>query len=804
MKKPPSRPGPPGPETRGGQRNPPATAPRGRVLRRLGMAAVVLLAAAAAYIVFLAQRAAPGTPAAAGPAAARPAAQYVGSAACAGCHPKAYEAWKGSHHDLAMAEAGEATVLGDFGGAKFAYAGVTSTFFRRDGRYFVRTDGPDGRLADFEIRYTFGVVPLQQYLIAMPGGRLQALGIAWDSRPKEQGGQRWFHLYPGQDLKAGDPLHWTGVDQNWNYMCAECHSTNLRKNFDAQAGRFDTTWSEINVGCEACHGPGSRHVEWAGNPDAAPAADKGLALALDERRGIVWNAAPGGGIARSAPRTTSREIDMCARCHARAGRISDNYVHGMPPLDTHRLALLDDGLYWNDGQMRDEVYNWGSFVQSRMHAAGVTCSDCHDPHTLKLRASGNAVCAQCHHPERYDNPRHTRHAEGTPGSACAACHMPTTTYMVVDPRHDHSMRVPRPDLSAALGVPNACNNCHADKPAQWAADALAGWLGRPPRGYQNFGAALHAGSAGTPGAREGLVSLARDRSQPAIVRASALSRLGRWLDPGAVDALAWSLNDPEAIVRLAAVEALANADAATRLGFLPRMLSDPARAVRVEAARALAGEAEAGLPPGERTAFARALEEYVAVQRYNADRPEGRLNLGNLYAVRNEPERALAEYRKALEIDPTFVAAYANLADLHRALGREDEAEAALRQGLAKQPRAAALHHALGLGLVRQKKSAEALRELGEAVRLDPADARYAYVWAVALNDAGRPQEAAQALESALARNPYDRDLLMALAQYAAQANRREAAADYAKRLVALDPQNPDYARLALQLGVRP
>jgi tetratricopeptide (TPR) repeat protein len=271
-----------------------------------------------------------------------------------------------------------------------------------------------------------------------------------------------------------------------------------------------------------------------------------------------------------------------------------------------------------------------------------------------------------------------------------------------------------------------------------------------------------------------------------------------------VDALAWSLNDPEAIVRLAAVEALANAEAATRLGFLPRMLSDPARAVRVEAARALAGQPEAGLPAGERTAFARALEEYVAVQRYNADRPEGRLNLGNLYAVRNEPERALAEYRKALEIDPTFVAAYANLADLQRALGREAEAEAALRQGLAKQPRAAALHHALGLGLVRQKKSAEALRELGEAARLDPADARYAYVWAVALNDAGHMSDALGALEAALQRHPYDRDLLLALARYAAQAGRREQAAGYASRLREIEPENLDYARLAAQLGAQP
>ena len=281
------------------------------------------------------------------------------------------------------------------------------SFSTRDGKFYVRTDGPDGKLAEFEISYTFGVAPLQQYLIELPGGRLQALGIAWDTRPKAQGGQRWFHLYPGQNIRAGDPLHWTGVNQNWNFMCAECHSTQLRKNFDAATGRYDTTWAEIDVACEACHGPGAEHVAWAqARRHGVFAADSGLAVALDERNGVAWTPVPATGNAqRSAPRTSSREIETCARCHARAARIADDYVHGKPLDDTHRLALLDEGLYWHDGQIRDEVYEWGSFVQSRMHAQGVTCSDCHDPHSLALRRPGNALCAQCHLPAKFDTSR---------------------------------------------------------------------------------------------------------------------------------------------------------------------------------------------------------------------------------------------------------------------------------------------------------------------------------------------------------------------------------------------------------------
>jgi predicted CXXCH cytochrome family protein len=496
---------------------------------------------------------------------------------------------------------------------------------------------PDGKLADYEIKYTFGVRPLQQYLVEFPGGRMQALSIAWDSRPKAEGGQRWFHLYPGQNIKAGDWLHWTSGGQNWNFTCAECHSTNLRKGFDAQADAYKTTWSELNVSCEACHGPASSHVAWAKKEGDwhAMSATKGLAIALDERKGVSWNPPAEAGTARrSAPRTSARELDTCARCHGRAARLSDDYVHGKPPLDTHRLALLDSGLYWSDGQMREEVYNWGSFAQSRMHAQGVTCSDCHDPHSLKLRAQGNAVCAQCHQPATFDAPSHTPHAAGTPGAACTSCHMPTTTYMVVDPRHDHSLRIPRPDLSVKLGVPNACNACHRKETPRWAADAIAKWTGKAPAGYQQFAAAFDSAYAGAPVARGALLALIDDPSS-AGRRARLLARAACTVDD-ADDAAARvrALNDPDAVVRLAAVEALAGTEPPTRQRYLARMLGDPVRAVRIEAARALAGPAETGLATEDRARFDRAIAELIAVQTYTGDRPEGRLGLANLYAAR--------------------------------------------------------------------------------------------------------------------------------------------------------------------------
>jgi len=782
----------------------PAKPPRRHRFAIAAVAVVAIVAAAFAVYRWSDSLFRPWAPDAPTVAAARPAATYVGGDACASCHDKQLAAWKGSDHDLAMQIADDKSVLGNFDNAKITYAGTTSTLSRRDGKFFVNTDGPDGKLADYEIKYTFGVHPLQQYLIEFPGGRKQALGIAWDSRPKTQGGQRWFHLYPGQNIKAGDPLHWTGVQQNWNFQCAECHSTDLRKNFDAEAGTFDTRWAQINVSCEACHGPGSNHLAWANKSEDWHAfdADKGLVLALDERKGVTWMPlADTGNAKRSTPRATTREIDTCARCHSRSARLTDDYVHGKPLLDSHRPALLDEGLYWNDGQMRDEVYNWGSFAQSRMYASGVTCSDCHDPHSLKLTtaagANTNGVCAQCHQPAKYDAVAHTHHATGTPGAACAACHMPTTTYMQVDPRHDHSMRIPRPDVSAKLGMPNACNNCHTKQTPQWSADAIATWTGKPPASFQNFAAALNDGTRATPAARGELLALIQDKAQPVIVRASAIQRLGPLITPGTLPTLAQALNDPDPVVRLAAVEALSGTAAEMRQRYVPRMLDDPVLAVRIEAARILGAAGGRALPAAQRPAFDKALAQYMQVQTYNADRPEGQTSLGNVYAQGDNPEAAIAAFRKAIELDPTFVPAYTNLADLYRARGADGEAVATLRAGIARNPRAGTLYHVLGLALIRQKQTADGVKALATAAQLTPANARLAYVYAVALNDSGRVGEAMQVLHAALKRDPYDRDLLSGLAFFSARSGDRESARRYVAQLRELDPENTEYERMA-------
>jgi len=724
-------------------------------------------------------------------AVASHAADYVGGQTCRDCHAAEYSAWQGSHHDLAMQPASEETILGDFDNASLRHFGVTTSFYRKGGRFMVRTEGPDGQLQDYETKYTFGVVPLQQYLVEFPGGRMQALGLAWDSRPEAQGGQRWFSLYPDEEISHDDELHWTRPSHNWNSMCAECHSTHLEKNYDPVARIFSTTWSEVDVSCEACHGPGSDHVAWAGRKPGWEQLDagKGLAITLDERKGIQWKVDPDTGKpVRSEARGSDREIEMCARCHARRSPISAGYVHGEPLLDHYLPQLLEEGMYYSDGQIDDEVYVYGSFIQSRMYHAGVTCSDCHEPHSSALRVPGNGVCLQCHQSDKYDQPGHHFHKQQSAGASCAECHMPPKTYMVVDPRHDHSMRIPRPDLSVKLGTPNACNNCHADKDAGWADKQVRAWYGKAPAGFQTYAQGLYDAWHDAPAAGSTLAALIRDMDTPDIARATALAGIGPYLGAATIDVLPLALADTDPGVRAAAAGVLEKTPLNIRVRLAFPMLDDPVRAVRIEAARVLAAIPAVELTTQQRESLEKALQEYVTAQQASAERPEAQTNLGNLYASRGDVEQAVAAYDTAIDLNRAYVPAYVNLADLYRAEGKEADSDKVLRRAAGIVPEDASIHYALGLSLVRQQRPVEGVEELRLATTLSPDDARYVYVYAVALNSTGKQEQALMVLQGAHNQHPNNRDILSALVAFNRDMGNEAAARSYAGKLGALSP----------------
>ncbi|MFQ5571635.1 MAG: tetratricopeptide repeat protein [Rhodothermales bacterium] len=702
-----------------------------------------------------------------------------------------------------MQDARESTVLGNFNQVSFTHFDLTSTFFQRDGKYYANTEGPDGQLSDFEIRYTFGVYPLQQYLVAFPGGRYQVLNMAWDSRSDEQGGQRWFHLYPDERIPPGDVLHWTEPLHRWNYMCASCHSTNLKKGYDVETDQYTTSWSEVDVSCEACHGPASQHLEWAnaGEEEKVTFQDKGLLVPLGEAKEARWEQdASRNAPRRHPPLQGSVQVETCARCHARRTSLSEDDLPGHPLLNAHRPALLEENLYYADGQMQDEVYVYGSFIQSKMYGAGVVCTDCHEAHSLELKAPGNSVCSRCHLSTTFDVPTHHHHLPESEGARCVDCHMPERIYMGVDPRRDHSLRIPRPDLSQTLGTPNACNQCHENRSAEWAADKMVEWYGIGWKSQTHYGETLHMGRSGGADAESSLVQVAGDVEQPAIARATALSLLGKYGTPAARQTIRAGLLDKDGLLRLAALNALGSEDSRSWFEAVYPLLSDSLGSVRIEAARVLAPLPAHEMTEHQRSLLEEGLGEYEAAQLLNADRPEAHLNLGLLYASQGRLDRAENAYRSAIKRAPWFTQAYINLADLYRVQGRDDEGERLLREALAIQPDEPVVYHVLGLLLVRKGRTAEAVEALGKAVALRPDNLRFSYVYGVALHSIGTSNRAVDVLEQAYRRHPRDRELLRALVTINLDRGANDAALKYVRELIALAPEDPELRRILEQI----
>jgi tetratricopeptide (TPR) repeat protein len=707
-------------------------------------------------------------------------AAFVGSKNCKDCHKREYDKWMGSHHERAMDVASDATVLGDFNDAVFDAHGVTSRFYRKDGKFLVHTQGAGGKMGDFEITHTFGWFPLQQYLIPFPGGRLQCLPVAWDVK-----GKRWFRVPPDEPIDPKDWLYWTNGGQNWNSMCAECHSTNLRKNFDIRTDSYRTSWSEISLGCEACHGPGSRHVAWAQLPDMARPRVENAELVM-----------------KTSGLSSRKLVELCAPCHARRASLTD-YTHAEKDfLDTRLPQLLTEGLYYPDGQILDEVFEYGSFTQSKMYHRGVRCSDCHDVHSIKPVKEGNDLCLQCHRAAEYDRKEHHFHKKkdekGEPivapdgsvlfdvgtGAECAQCHMAGRYYMGVDYRFDHSFRIARPDLSLRIGTPNGCHRCHQDKTDAWCEEQMTQWYG--PGRKPHYGTILDAGRRRTPEAHTELIRLAGDPLYPVIVRATALSLLRGY--PGGESDLAMerALKDDEALIRRTAVDLLGLTDPARQAALLGPLLYDPVKAVRIEAARRLAEGPMAHLPQDERKTYAAVLREFEVAMEYAGDFASGRYNLANLYGSLNRPEEAVRNFRAAIAIDDLFFPAKVNLAMLYDHLGKKEEAERLLREVIQAYPENHNVAYSLGLLLAERGKLEEAAAYLERAARGLPERARVHYNLGLLLQQLQRTPQAEVELRSARELEPDSLDFLFALADHYVKRARwvevRELALDMVRR----------------------
>ncbi len=710
---------------------------------------------------------------------------FVGSLKCADCHRKEFNNWQDSHHDHAMAVANEETVLGNFNNARFSSHGITSEFYRKEGRFYVRTQGPEGRMPEYEITHTFGWYPLQQYLVPFGGGRLQCLPIAWDVRE-----ERWFDLNPDEKIDSSDWLYWTNAGQNWNGMCAECHSTNLKKNYDPVKNTYQTTWTDINVGCEACHGPGSGHVEWAETPDMGRPVTENYDLEV-----------------RTSGITSRQLVEQCAPCHSRRAILRD-YTHSEPDLlDSMLPSLLTPELYFPDGQILEEVYVYGSFTQSKMYHRDVKCSDCHDVHSIKLIKEGNGLCLQCHKAAEYDTPEHhfhkTKGENGDPitskdgkilfdvgtGAECVQCHMPGRNYMVIDYRPDHGIRIPRPDLSEELKTPNACNRCHADKTVEWSGEWITKWYG--PGRKRHYGEIIAAGRNRNPAAYQNLITLAADSLYPVVVRATALSLLGAYPGIETTRVCEVSLMDDEALIRRTAVENLSIVDDEETARMIGPMLYDPVKAVRIQAAAVLAGKPSEYLDVNQKKLFRRVLDEFIASMEYSGDFSFGRFNLGNLYKSLKDDEKAIENYEAAIRIDNLFYPAKVNLAMIYNELGKQDRAEALFREVHKEFPGLHEISYSLALLLAEQNNFEEAALFMGEAAQSMPDVARVHYNYGILLQYLNRDTEAEIEFKKALLTEPENMDFLYALFDFYFKRSKMGEAKRIAEEMVRINPELP-------------
>jgi len=703
---------------------------------------------------------------------------YIGELACTSCHNQEYDLWHNSHHALAMLPANDTTVLGNFNNAKFDAKGVKSSFKREDGRYIVRTQGPEDSIMDFEVKYTFGWTPLQQYLVEIPNGegRLQALHIAWDSELQE-----WFDLYPTDTFPTWDWMHWTNNAMTWNSMCADCHSTNLNKNYSPIEDSYNTTWSAVNVSCEACHGPGRSHVDYVNsiNYDSLkPLARSYLHLT----KGIP----------------SIEQIEQCAVCHSRRSSITNDYDHSGRFMDHFIPNVLSNNLYFGDGQILEEDYVYGSFLQSKMFQNGVKCTDCHDPHSGKLKQTGNNLCLSCHISNKYSTPEHHHHPMKSESASCINCHMPGRLYMVNDYRRDHSFRVPRPDLTVHYGTPNACNQCHEDKGAQWAADNIEKWYG--PKRSPHYSEKL---LRGLDGSEEDLISLVEDRKEPAIVRATAVFYLNNFSSENAYQSIAKALHDNDALVRLTAINALANYPSETRLRMLAPLLNDQIRSVRTAAASVLADLDLNQIPNRYQAAFMLALEEYENMLARNEDFPAGRFQLGQYYDRKKEDSIAIYHYLKALEKDSLLNAPRLNLARIYSVRKQNEKALKVLQDAIQVEGNNSMAHYSLALILAENEQFEDAADSFENAALYDPSNSRIYYNWGLVKQNLKKYDEAIEIYTTGIGIDHAADDIRYALVTAYFESGQYDKALSVAEHLLKKYPDNSSLVNLVRNIKAR-
>jgi Flp pilus assembly protein TadD len=724
-------------------------------------------------------------------------AAYGGSASCRECHEEIYDNWAKSHHAHAEREPSPFTENAAFVPAQTFKHGTQQTSLRAtNGQYQVITAGLHGTNEIFPVARVLAENPLRQMLIPFPGGRVQVTEAAWDPRSNQ-----WFNVYGNEDRKPGEWGHWLGRGMNWNSMCAACHNTRVRKNYDAATDSYHTTMVEHGVGCESCHGPMSAHNDWQHAHKNSAQKDPTVTKL-----------------------TRENFFNTCAGCHSRRGELTGDPVPGDNFFEHHLLTIVDDSdIFYPDGQIRDEDYEVTAFMGSQMFHKGVRCMDCHDVHTMKTKLPGNFLCLSCHGPAATNAPAinpvtHSHHlafgyntngvltnldlSKYVPariketGGECVNCHMPQTPYMVRHWRHDHGFTIPDPLLTKEFKIPNACERCHADKGTDWNLKYVEQWYGtNMNRPYRWHGETIARARLGDENAIQPLLKMLLTDEQ-FYWRAVAANLLQRWCaEPTVTAPLIAALTDTNALVRQCAATALGPLAQAGRpeiLAALQPLLNDPSRNVRIATAQQLGATLDTNSLAGR---------DYLHSMAHNADQPLGQLQIGLFEFQHGDATNALTHFQTAAAWDPYSPGVHGELATLLSQLGRPDDAVAQLRKAVELAPKDADGHFRLALGLNDTGDAAGATAELEQAVKLDPHHARAAYNLGLARNASGDTAGALEALQAAAAADPHDAQIPYARATILARLGRMDEAGAAVRRALKLNPRFTEASALLQTLS---
>ena len=561
-------------------------------------------------------------------------------------------------------------------------------------------------------------------------------------------------------------------------MCSDCHSTNVRKNYDEKTNSYNTKYALINVSCEACHGPGKQHVE-------------------DVKR-LGDNYKDSGTMHMTLKTTPKKLVDECARCHLRREQFSKSFNFKGTLLDHYFPQIIEEGLYYPDGQILEEDYVYGSFVQSKMYRNNISCNNCHDSHSLKLKFDGNALCAQCHIPEKYNIPQHHFHKMNTDGAMCINCHMPERTYMGIDQRSDHSMRIPRPDLTIKLGTPNACQDCHSDKSADWSQNYIEQWYGKNRRSH--YAEVFARASALTLNDPQKLKQLMNPDLYPDMVRATAVHYMANYNDSTLKTSMKVALADAEAVVRLAAIRNYQASTAAELKKLLLPLLRDPLKAIRINTANRLLALDPGQFNNNQRKLLDQVLDEYVASQNYTADFATTQHNLGLYYSNRNQLSKSMQHYQEALNIDKDFFPARVNLAMLQYNNGQLDKALQSFIYLRDHHHDFAESWYYLGLLYAEQQQYKLAAEHLEKALQVTPQNGRIAYNLGLIYQMLQQTQKAEKTLLYGFEQSGGSYDYAFALADLYLKTGNAKAAQKYAGQMLQKRPNDPAAVRILQML----